>query len=173
MVKGTLRTNRSDIPARSTTMSPNPPLPWSNRSEALNACSKAFTPRPPPRIHKTRARLTPAAWADRGSNESDASTKAQNCSRVAPASSCACRLFPPVECQEGPTTSVMPPQGIPPIAASMVLTPVGTVRISTGGRCVSAPGTRSASRASTCARIMAAEDIRSALVYSSFVRLLR
>jgi len=140
-------------------MRPNPPLPWSNRSEALNACSRAFTPRPPPRIHKTRSRWTPAVFADRGSNESFASTNAQNWSPVAQLNSWACRLFRPVEHQEGPMISVIPPQGIPPIAESMVLTPVGIVRISTGDRRAKADGTRSARLASICARIRAGEDI--------------
>lgn len=176
VVKGILRTNRSDIPARSTMMSPNPPLPWSNRSEALNACSKAFTPRPPPRIHKTRSRLTPAVWADRGSNESVASTKAQNCSRVAPARSCACKLLRPAEQREGPTISVIPPQGIPPIVVSMTPTPIGIVRVSTGDRRANTDGTRLASRASISARMRAEEDIavmEGKDVCSCFVRLLR
>ena len=159
VVNGTLRTNRSDIPARSIRMSPNPPLPWSNRSEALNACSRAFTPRPPPRIHKTRSRLTPAVFADRGSNESFASTRAQNWSRVAQASSCACRLLRPAEHQDGPAISVIPLQGIPPIAESMAFTPVGMVRISTGDRSANADGIRSARLASICARMRTGEDI--------------
>ena len=91
--------------------------------------------------------------------KNEALGKAPNCSRVAPASSCACKLLRPAEQRAGPAISVIPPQGIPPIAVSMTLTPVGIVRISISGRCPNAAGTRSASRASTCARVRAEENI--------------
>ena len=136
-----------------------PATPLQERVRRLNACSIAFMPWPPHRIHNRRRRSTPAARADLGSNESVASINAQNWSFVARASSCDCKLFRPAEHQRAPTISVIAPQGTPPTIASIAGIPVAKTGCLIGTRALNGAVTRPLRRSSTWARIDATEAI--------------
>src|SRR5262249_24220940 len=84
VVSGPLRPSRSGRLLRSTTTSPKPPL-CNSMSVVLKACSIGLSLDLffPLRTNSSRVKFIPAAWAEMGSNESAASTRAQKCSCVA------------------------------------------------------------------------------------------